>query len=79
MKYLLRIVYERFYEVDANSLQEAKQDVVDRTVDHICSLSALSNHSVFSVEEYHPPNIESTPGRRKGDVTISPVFKRKGF
>jgi hypothetical protein len=79
MKYLLRVVYERFYEADAKTLLEAKADVIERTVDHICSLSATNNHSVFSVEEYTPPSIESSPGRRKDDVTVSAVFKSKGL
>jgi hypothetical protein len=79
MKYLLRVVYERFYEVDNKTLTEAKEEVIRRSVDHICSLADMKNHAVFSVEEYVPPNFDTTPARRKHDVAVYPLRKSRGL
>lgn len=70
MKYLLRVIYERFYGVNNKTLVEAKKEAVQQSVEHISSLTNGKTHSVFHVEEYSPSDFISTPQRRKDDVAI---------
>lgn len=77
MKYLLRVVYERFYGIKNKTLIEAKKEVVKQSVDHITSLSGGKTHSVFSIEQYSPSDAKSDQHRRKNDVVIPPVSKIK--
>lgn len=70
MKYILRVVYERFYEVQEKTLRSAKEEVVQKTIEHICSLSEGKTHNVFTVTEFDPRAILECPTRRQGDVTL---------
>ncbi len=77
MKYLLRVVYERFYGVKNKTLVEAKEEVVKQSVNHISSLANGKTHSVFNVEEYTPSDVKNVPHRRKNDVVIPSPSKIK--